>query len=95
MNSNGLAVIAAAALLATTVESRAFDRGDRGDIGWGAPYNSHLDSYSGRPIGPPLTALPPGYQYYDNRLIWIPPAGRGAAYVPYAPPRPAKRKTYR
>lgn len=57
----------ALALAVTIDESRAFDR-DR-DFGWGAPYNSHLDSYSGRPLGPPLTALPPGYQYYNGRLI--------------------------
>lgn len=79
------AIVIAFALLATTVESRAFDRG--GNRGWGAPYNSHLDPYSGRPLGPPLTALPPGYQYYNGRLIRVPHYGLGQVYVPYARPR--------
>jgi hypothetical protein len=79
----------ALALLVTTAESQAFDRSS--SRGWGAPYNSHLDAYSGRPLGPPLTALPPGYQYYNGRLIRVPVYGPGYVYVPHARPRHSLR----
>ena len=59
----------AAALLGTITGSLAFDSDS--DTSWGAPYNSHLDPYNGRPLGPPLASLPPGYQYYNGRLIWV------------------------
>ncbi len=78
MRRTGLVGLTALALLAATAESRAFDR----DTGWGAPYNSHLDSYSGRPLGPPLPSLPPGYQYYNGRLIRVPYAGAEPGYAP-------------
>ena len=83
MTRIGVVGLIGLALLAATAESRAFER----DTGWGAPYNSHLDSYSGRPLGPPLSSLPPGYQYYDGRLIRLPYAGPGPVHVPNARPR--------
>ena len=81
----------ALALLATTVESQAFGRDEDRDFGWGAPHNSHLDSYSGRPLGPPLSALPPGYDYYNRRLVRLPYAGPAYVYVPHARPRYSSR----
>jgi hypothetical protein len=79
------ALVAALALMATSTEGEAFDRSS--SRGWGAPYNSHLDPYNGRPLGPPLTALPPGYQYYNGRLVRVPHYGPGVVYAPYAGPR--------
>ena len=61
------------------------------DTGWGAPYNSHLDSYSGRPLGPPLPMLPPGYQYYNGRLVRVPYAGPALVYVPVRPRHSVRR----
>jgi hypothetical protein len=88
------ALLVAPVLLATTVESGAFDSDN--DTGWGAPYNSHLDPYNGRPLGPPLPSLPPGYQYYNGRLVRVPYAAPGRVYVPYAPaPAYSKRKANR
>ena len=64
-------------------------------LGWGPRYNNHLSQYDGRPLGPPLTAFGPSqgysdsdphafytprYQYYDGRLIVIPPGGHVPAY---------------
>lgn len=72
--------VASIAVLGTTTASLAFDNDDH-DTGWGARYNSHLDPYNGRPLGPPLASLPPGYQYYNGRLIWVPDPG--SSYVPY------------
>jgi hypothetical protein len=63
------AAVMASALLAATVQTEAFDRDRDRDIGWGAYYNNHLSSWNGRPLGPPLPALPPGYQYYNGRLV--------------------------
>ena len=87
INAAGLIALA---LLAATTESRAFGRDEDRDFGWGAPHNSHLDSYSGRPLGPPLSALPPGYDYYNGRLVRLPYAG-SRVYVPYAQPRYSAR----
>ena len=89
----------ALALLGTTAESRAFGRDEDRDSGWGAPHNSHLDSYSGRPLGPPLSALPPGYDYYNGRLVRLPYAGPPVVFVPrprYSarPARSSKRGAY-
>jgi hypothetical protein len=81
----------AASLLAMTAEAQAFGRDEDRDFGWGAPHNSHLDSYSGRPLGPPLSALPPGYDYYNGRLIRLPYAGGAQVYVPRARPRHSVR----
>ena len=81
----------ALAVLATTVESQAFGRDEDRDFGWGAPHNSHLDAYSGRPLGPPLSALPPGYDYYNGRLVRLPYAGGAPVYVPQARPRYSAR----
>jgi hypothetical protein len=89
MTLRSVLVLAAAALLGTATGSPAFDSDN--DTGWGAPYNSHLDPYNGRPLGPPLATLPPGYQYYNGRLIWVPPAGARPLYVPSPGPRQAAR----
>ena len=35
-------------------------------LGWGPYYNNHLSPYDGRPLGPPLSALPPGAEYYNG-----------------------------
>jgi hypothetical protein len=68
---------------------------EAGGLGWGSQYNNHLSSYDGRPLGPPLTAFGPSqgysdadprafytprYQYYNGRLIVVPPGT-------YVPPR--------
>ena len=99
LRSAFILALAAAALLGTATGSLAFDSDS--DTGWGAPYNSHLDPYNGRPLGPPLASLPPGYQYYNGRLIWVPPSGvRPLAIRPPGPrqaarpskPRPANRR---
>jgi hypothetical protein len=45
------------ALFATSAAAQPFD--DDG-LGWGPHYNNHLSPYNGRPLGPPLSALPPG-----------------------------------
>jgi hypothetical protein len=85
LRSAFILALAAAALLGTATGSLAFDSDS--DTGWGAPYN-------GRPLGPPLASLPPGYQYYNGRLIWVPPSGvRPLAIRPPGPrqaARPAK-----
>jgi hypothetical protein len=50
--------------------------------GWGPYYNNHLSQYDGRPLGPPLGALPPGTEYYNG----VPRAGypltTGSAFGP-------------
>jgi hypothetical protein len=88
MKKISAAGLIALALLATTVESQAFGRDEDRDFGWGAPHNSHLDSYSGRPLGPPLS---PGYDYYNGRLVRLPYAGAAPVYVPQARPRYSAR----
>ena len=73
------ALLALAAFIVTAAgPALARDR----DFGWGAPFNSHLDSYSGRPLGPPLPTLPPGYQYYNGRLVRVLYIAPGSVYVP-------------
>src|SRR5215212_5800248 len=47
---------AALALFATSAAAQPFD--DDG-LGWGPYYNNHLSPYDGRPLGPPLSSLPP------------------------------------
>jgi hypothetical protein len=91
MKKISAAGLIAFALVGTTVESQAFGRDEDRDFGWGAPHNSHLDSYSGRPLGPPLSALPPGYDYYNGRLVRLPYAGGAPVYVPHARPRYSAR----
>src|SRR5215217_8204187 len=54
---------AALALFATSAAAQPFD--DDG-LGWGPYYNNHLSPYNGRPLGPPLSALPPGAEYYNG-----------------------------
>ena len=54
---------AALALFATSAAAQPFD--DDG-LGWGPYYNNHLSPYDGRPLGPPLSALPPGAEYYNG-----------------------------
>jgi hypothetical protein len=84
MTRTAFAVALAAALLATSGAS-AFDRDH--DRGWGAYYNNHLSSWDGRPVGPPLPALPRGYQYYNNRLmVGAGPSPWGDPYPTYVPP---------
>lgn len=79
------AATVAVTLLAATTAANAFDR-DR-DHGWGAQYNNHLSSWDGRPVGPPLPALPRGYQYYNNQLIvGAGPSPWGDPYPTYAGP---------
>src|SRR3954462_1162262 len=62
------AMCAALALFATSAAAQPFD--DDG-LGWGPYYNNHLSPYDGRPLGPPLSALPPGAEYYNG----VPRAG--------------------
>ena len=73
--------LAGLALAAASTPALAFDRGrdNLDDFGWGARYNGHLSEYDGRPLGPPIPALPPGYHYYNGRLV------RGAPYPYYDP----------
>src|SRR3712207_2187863 len=65
-------VAAGAALAIMSAHAQAFDRDALDDFGWGARHSAHLSEYDGRPLGPPLSALPPGYQYYNGRLIRVP-----------------------
>ena len=53
----------ALALFATSAAAQPFD--DDG-LGWGPYYNNHLSPYDGRPLGPPLSSLPPGAEYYNG-----------------------------
>jgi hypothetical protein len=74
MKTKALALAAGLALVGTTGTAQAFDSdgffGDRSDArGWGPLWNSHLDPYDGRPLGPPLAALPPGSYYYNRQLV--------------------------
>ena len=72
MTTKALALAAGLALIGTTGTAQAFDSffGDRSDArGWGPLWNSHLDPYDGRPLGPPLAVLPPGSYYYNRRLV--------------------------
>jgi hypothetical protein len=57
------AMCAAFALFATSAAAQPFD--DDG-LGWGPYYNNHLSPYDGRPLGPPLSSLPPGAEYYNG-----------------------------
>src|SRR5215217_4795518 len=57
------AMCAALALFATSAAAQPFD--DDG-LGWGPYYNNHLSPYDGRPLGPPLSSLPPGAEYYNG-----------------------------
>ena len=78
--------MAGLALVLVNTQTRAFDRDARDDFGWGARYNAHLSEYDGRPLGPPLPALPPCYQYYNNRLIRVPYCYQGPhLYGPHGP----------
>jgi len=54
---------AALAVFATSAAAQPFDD-DR--LGWGPYYNNHLSPYDGRPLGPPLSGLPPGAEYYNG-----------------------------
>src|SRR4051812_36276462 len=67
---------AALALFATSAAAQPFD--DDG-LGWGPYYNNHLSPYDGRPLGPPLSALPAGAEYYNGvpGAGYIVPPGRG------------------
>jgi hypothetical protein len=88
MIKTSVAGLIALTFLATTGEGQAFDSDEF--RGWGSRYNSHLDSYSGRPLGPPLTALPPGYDYYNGRLIRL-PYYYGPAGIVYVRPHTVKK----
>jgi hypothetical protein len=57
------AVGVALALGATGAAAQTWD--DEG-FGWGPYYSNHLSQYDGRPLGPPLAALPPGSEYYNG-----------------------------
>ena len=77
-------LVAGAVIALASTGAHAFDRDGRDSFGWGARYNAHLSEYDGRPLGPPLPALPPGYQYYNGKLIRVPyydPAHVGTIYV--------------
>jgi hypothetical protein len=50
-------------LSAAAASAQPFD--DEG-FGWGPYYNNHLSQWDGRPVGPPLAALPPGAEYYNG-----------------------------
>jgi hypothetical protein len=65
----GLTAAVFAAAMAASATAQAGDLRD--DFGWGGYYSQHLSEYDGRPLGPPLPALPPGYQYYNGRLIQV------------------------
>jgi hypothetical protein len=54
---------AALALSATSAAAQPFDNDG---LGWGPYYNNHLSPYNGRPLGPPLSALAPGAEYYNG-----------------------------
>src|SRR3954467_1791330 len=71
---------AALALFATSAAAQPFD--DDG-LGWGPYYNNHLSPYDGRPLGPPLSALPPVAEYYNG----LPRAGYTVTPGPYGPER--------
>ena len=89
----GAACVALALLIAAGAASaQPFD--DEG-FGWGPYYNNHLSPYDGRPLGPPLAALPPGSEYYNGVPRVGYPVTPGPAYGPeraYAyPPATAYR----
>ena len=73
-------------LAGASTPTLAFDR-DGDSFGWGARYNGHLSEYDGRPLGPPLPALPPGYFYYNGRLAYSPNAYAGPPYLGAFPTR--------
>ena len=63
-------------------------------LGWGPYYNNHLSSYDGRPLGPPLSALPPGTEYYGGVPRTGYPVTSGPIFGPeraYYYPEPAYR----
>src|SRR5215204_7145497 len=63
MNKIIAAVGAALGLFASAAAAQPAD--DEG-LGWGPYYSNHLSQYDGRPLGPPLAALPPGSEYYNG-----------------------------
>jgi hypothetical protein len=87
MNTKTLALAAGLALIGTAAAAQPFDSiWDNSDIrGWGPYWNSHLSPYDGRPLGPPLSALPPGSYYYNGRLVL---GGYGYGYGPVVAPPP-------
>jgi hypothetical protein len=68
-------------LAGASTPTLAWDRDGLDSFGWGARYNGHLSEYDGRPLGPPLPALPPGYFYYNGRLAYSPYAYDGRTYL--------------
>ena len=50
-------------LIASTAAAQLYDDGE---LGWGPYYSNHLSPYDGRLLGPPLSALPPGTEYYNG-----------------------------
>jgi hypothetical protein len=79
---------AALALSATSAAAQPFDNDG---LGWGPYYNNHLSPYNGRPLGPPLSALAPGAEYYNG----LPRAGYivtpGPGYGPERSPGEPRR----
>ena len=69
---NIIPFIAGAMLAMGATTAQALDREFLDDFGWGGRYNQHLSEYDGRPLGPPLPALPPCSQYYNGRIIRVP-----------------------
>src|SRR5687767_1446548 len=59
-----ITVCGALALSVTAASAQTDDEG----LGWGPFYSGHLSPYDGRPLGPPLGALPPGSQYYNGAV---------------------------
>src|SRR5829696_5262547 len=54
----------------------------RRGLGLGPFYNGHLSPYDGRPLGPPLGALPPGSPYYTGAVRRGYLSTRGSAFGP-------------
>ena len=76
-------------LSAAAASAQPFD--DEG-FGWGPYYNNHLSQWDGRPIGPPLAALPPGSEYYNG----VPRVGYPVTPGPlYSPQRAYRYPSYR
>jgi len=91
MNTGKLVGLALGALLlgAASASAQPFD--DEG-LGWGPYYNNHLSAWDGRPLGPPLGALPPGSEYYNG----VPRLGYQVAPGPaYGPGRTYRYPAYR
>jgi hypothetical protein len=104
MRAARLIGLALGALLLNAAHASAQPFDDEG-FGWGPYYNNHLSPWDGRPVGPPLAALPPGSEYYNGRPRVGYPVTAGPLHGPErayrypsygqgyaAPPRHAVRK---